>query len=236
MGAVLDGIRVVDLSQGVAGPMTSMLLADHGADVIRVEPPEGDPFRSSGYQVWQRGKRNAVLDLHETGGRQVFLDLVRGSDVVVESFAPGTADRLGIGYGALRELNPPLIYCSITGYGSTGRLADRPGIDALVAARTGQQWEPRGVDDGTLTRLAGVPGRMAGFDAPSELRVGAPRPGPLFGGVPWAGQPRPGRNSRPPPGATRMPGPCPRIWSGSFARVQPNPGSRRSTQPACHAR
>ncbi len=185
MGAVLDGIRVLDLSKGVAGPMTSMLLADHGADVIRVEPPEGDPFRSSGYQVWQRGKRNAVLDLHEAGDRQVFLDLARGSDIVVESFAPGTADRLGIGYGALRELNPPLIYCSITGYGRTGRLANRPGIDALVAARTGQQWEPRGVDDGTLTRLAGVPGRMAGFAAPSELRVGAPRPGPLFSGVPW---------------------------------------------------
>lgn len=176
MGAVLDGIRVLDLSKGVAGPMTSMLLADHGADVIRVEPPEGDPFRSSGYQVWQRGKRNAVLDLHEAGDRQVFLDLARGSDIVVESFAPGTADRLGIGYGALRELNPPLIYCSITGYGRTGRLANRPGIDALVAARTGQQWEPRGVDDGTLTRLAGVPGRMAGFAAPSELRVGAPPP------------------------------------------------------------
>jgi crotonobetainyl-CoA:carnitine CoA-transferase CaiB-like acyl-CoA transferase len=162
-----------------------MLMADHGADVIRVEPPEGDPFRSSGYQVWQRGKRNAVLDLHAGDDRQVFLDLARGSDVVVESFSPGTADRLGIGYETLSQLNPRLIYCSITAYGTSGRLADRPGIDALVAARTGQQWEPRGVDDGTITRLAGVPGRMAGFDAPNELRVGAPRPGPLFSGVPW---------------------------------------------------
>jgi crotonobetainyl-CoA:carnitine CoA-transferase CaiB-like acyl-CoA transferase len=185
MCPILDGIRVLDLSWGIAGPMTTMLLADHGADVIRVESPGADPFVSSGYQVWQRGKRNTVLDLQAAADRQVFLDLTRRSDVVVESFAPGTARRLGIGYEALRPLNPRLIYCSITGYGMSGRLADRPGIDALVAARTGQQWEPRGVDGGTLARLAGVPDRLPGFDAPTGLRVGAPRPGPLFSGVPW---------------------------------------------------
>jgi crotonobetainyl-CoA:carnitine CoA-transferase CaiB-like acyl-CoA transferase len=165
--------------------MTTMLLADQGADVIRIESPGGDPFVSSGYQVWQRGKRNAVLDLDIAGDRQVFLALAGRSDVVVESFAPGTADRLGVGYETLRELNPQLIYCSITGYGQSGRLADRPGMDALVAARTGQQWEGRGVDGGTLARLAGVPDRLSGFDAPAELRVGAPRPGPLFSGVAW---------------------------------------------------
>jgi crotonobetainyl-CoA:carnitine CoA-transferase CaiB-like acyl-CoA transferase len=185
MASPLDGIRVLDLSRGIAGPMTAMLLADHGADVIRVESPGGDPFASSGYQVWQRSKRNAVLDLNAGEDRQVFLDLACGSDIVVESFSPGAADRLGIGYGVLRGLNPRLIYCSITGYGESGRLAERPGIDALVAARTGQQWESRGVDGGTLARLSGVEGTVPDLDAPAELRVGAPRPGPLFGGVPW---------------------------------------------------
>ena len=185
MPAILEGIKVIDLSWGVAGPMTSMLLADHGADVIRVEHPDGDPFVSSGYQVWQRGKRNVVLDLRDAPDRQVFLDLIRRSDVLVESLSPGSAERLGIGYEALRELNSRLIHCSITGYGTSGQLADRPGIDALVAARTGQQWEARGIDGGTLAHLAGVECALSGFDAPSELRVGAPRPGPLFSGVPW---------------------------------------------------
>jgi crotonobetainyl-CoA:carnitine CoA-transferase CaiB-like acyl-CoA transferase len=184
-GGVLEKVMVLDVSWGVAGPMTSMLLADHGADVIRVEPPEGDPFASSGYQVWQRGKRSVVLDLHAPEDRQVFLNLARRSDVVVESFAPGTTDRLGVGYDTLHELNTRLIYCSITGYGASGLLADRPGIDALVAARTGQQWEARGVDGGTIARLAGVEIPLVDLEAPAELRVGAPRPGPLFGGVPW---------------------------------------------------
>src|SRR5579864_6266897 len=146
VAAVLDGVRVLDLSWGVAGPMTAMLLGDNGADVIRIESPGGDQFVSSGYQVWQRGKRNAVLDLTRPPDRDVFMEIAQRSDVLIETFAPGVAERLGIGFEALNEINPRLVYCSITGYGSSGRLSDRPGIDALVAARTGQQWEPRGVD------------------------------------------------------------------------------------------
>jgi crotonobetainyl-CoA:carnitine CoA-transferase CaiB-like acyl-CoA transferase len=183
---VLTGTNVLDLSWGVAGPMATMLLADQGAAVTKIEPPSGDPFSGlSGYAVWQRGKRNAQLDLGDGDDRVTFLRLVAGADVVVESFAPGTTERLGIDYDTLRAVNPRLVYCSITGYGSDGPLADRPGYDALVAARTGQMWEARGVVGGTLARLAGAEDPLAGLEAPEGCWVGAPRPGPLFGGLPW---------------------------------------------------
>ena len=88
----LDGLRVLDLSWGIAGPMTGMLLADSGADVTKIEPPGGDPFRAQlGYRVWQRGKRSAVLDLKNADDRDAFLALAKHADVVLESFAPGTA-------------------------------------------------------------------------------------------------------------------------------------------------
>ena len=115
MTGVLDGIRVLDLSWGIAGPMTTMLLADHGAAVTKIEPPGGDPFRVQlGYHVWQRGKRSAVLDLYAAGDRESFLSLARHADVLVESYSPGVTRRLGIDYDALQALNPRLIYCSIT--------------------------------------------------------------------------------------------------------------------------
>src|SRR5579864_6628671 len=106
MTGVLDGIRVLDLSWGIAGPMTTMLLADHGAAVTKIEPPGGDPFRSQlGYHVWQRGKRSAVLDLRATGDRESFLSLARHADVLVESYSPGVTRRLGIDYDTLQALN-----------------------------------------------------------------------------------------------------------------------------------
>jgi crotonobetainyl-CoA:carnitine CoA-transferase CaiB-like acyl-CoA transferase len=183
---VLDGVTVLDLSWGISGPMAAMLLADHGADVIKIESPAGDPFAGlSGYQVWQRGKRSVLLDLRDGDDAECFRHLVRRADVLVESFSPGTTAKLGIDYEALSVLNPRLVYCSITGYGSTGPLADRPGIDALVAARTGQQWEARGLPGGTVAKLSGVEGFLPGVEAPDALMIGAQRPGPLFGGVPW---------------------------------------------------
>lgn len=186
MAGVLEGLRVLDLSWGIAGPMTGMLLADHGAEVTKIEPPGGDPYRVlSGYQVWQRGKRSAILDLGDRADRDVFMSLAAGADVVLESFRPGVTARLGIDHPTLSARNPRLVYCSISGYGSTGRLADRPGLDALVAARSGQQWEARGTVGGALARLAGVEPPLAGLEPPDGLMVGAPRPGPLFGGVPW---------------------------------------------------
>ena len=122
MAGVLAGVRVLDLSWGIAGPMTAMLLGDHGADVTKIEPPGGDPFRAQlGYRVWQRGKRSAVLDLKNAGDRNAFLALARHADVLLESFAPGTTARLGIDYETLAASNPRLVYCSITGYGRNNR-------------------------------------------------------------------------------------------------------------------
>jgi crotonobetainyl-CoA:carnitine CoA-transferase CaiB-like acyl-CoA transferase len=165
--------------------MTGMLLADHGARVTRIEPPAGDPFAElSGTRVWLRGKRRATLDLHDGADREVFLALSRRADVVIESFGPGVAAKLGIDHATLLAANPRLIHCSITGYGETGKHAHRPAYDALVAARTGQQFESRGPVGTTIGRLAHaeiLPGRVA----PDGCTIGAARPGPLFSGVPW---------------------------------------------------
>src|ERR1700730_16303207 len=120
MAGVLDGVRVIDLSCGIAGPVATMLLADHGAEVTKIEPPEGDPFRSfSGYRVWSRGERSAGLDLKDAEDVRTFRALVSTADVLVESFSPGTMLRLGLSYEDLRAVNPRLVYCSITGYGES---------------------------------------------------------------------------------------------------------------------
>jgi crotonobetainyl-CoA:carnitine CoA-transferase CaiB-like acyl-CoA transferase len=183
---VLDGLEVLDLSWGMSGPMTGMLLADHGARVTKIEPPGGDPWRHlSGYRVWNRGKRSAVLDLKSQVGRDRFKALAASADVLIESFKPGTSERLGIDYSTMSACNPRLVYCSITAYGPDGSDSERPGIDALVAARTGQQWEVRGIKGGTIGRLSGTAGMMPDLEAPAGCWVGPDRPGPLFSGVPW---------------------------------------------------
>lgn len=184
--AVLAGIRVLDLSSGISGPMAGMLLADHGAEVTRIERPAGDPFPDlSGYRVWHRGKRSAVLDLTDDEDHDRFLALARSADVLIESYSPGTTARLGIDYETLALLNPRLIYCSITGYGPDGPDAARPGIDALVAARTGHQWEVRGIPGSTVSKLSGTPGPLPDVEVPDGCWVGPDRDGPLFSGVPW---------------------------------------------------
>ena len=186
MAAVLDGLRVLDLTWGIAGPMAAMLLGDNGADVIKIEPPGGDPYRGQlGYAVWQRGKRSAEFDLKAAADREAFLALVKTADILVESYAPGVTDRLGIGYEALQALNPRLIYCSITGYGRDNEHSSRPAYDALVAARTGLHWEQRGWPEGALNHLAGRPDPFADLEIPYEWVQGAPRPGPLFPASHW---------------------------------------------------
>ncbi|HEX4226244.1 MAG TPA: CoA transferase [Pseudonocardiaceae bacterium] len=184
---VLQGIKVLDLTRGIAGPITTMLLADHGAEVTRIESPSGDRRDgSSGYRVWHRGKRSAVLDLKNPADRARLHALARTADVLVESFAPGTGARLGVDNATLAALNPRLIHCSITGYGPDGPDAGRPGLDALVAARTGLQWEVRGVVGGSIGKLSGTEGILPGLTAPPGSWVGPDRDGPLFNGVPWA--------------------------------------------------
>jgi crotonobetainyl-CoA:carnitine CoA-transferase CaiB-like acyl-CoA transferase len=131
----LDGLRVLDLSRLYPGPFCSMLLADFGADVVCVEDRryEGEPSMPSA----MRGKRHASLDLKKPEGLAILLALVDRADVLLEGFRPGVAERLGIGYEALRARNPRLVYCSVTGYGQTGPLRDMVGHDLNYLAMAG---------------------------------------------------------------------------------------------------
>jgi crotonobetainyl-CoA:carnitine CoA-transferase CaiB-like acyl-CoA transferase len=186
MTSVLDGIRVLDLSWGVAGPITGMLLSDNGADVIKVEQPGGDPFRSSpGYAAWLRGRRSAELDLTDDTDLDTFLGLVRGADIVLESFAPGTTARLGIDAVTLLAQNPSLIYCSITGYGPHTGHRSRPGYDALVAARLGLLYEQRGHLGGAIPHMHGEDPYLPDLPIPEGMEPGSPRSGPIFTYTPW---------------------------------------------------
>ncbi len=186
MPGVLQSVRVVDLSRGIAGPMTAMLLADHGADVIRVDPPGEDPFSNMlGYHVWQRGKRRVRLDLKQAKDRDALLALIDTADVLIESFAPGTMDRLGLGLASLRSRNARLVAVSITAYGRHTKHANRPGYDALVQARLGLQWEQRGWPEGAINHMLGRPDPFDDVEIPSEWVQGPPRPGPVFAASHW---------------------------------------------------
>jgi len=144
----LRGVRVLDLSWGIAGPVGVLLLAELGADVVKVEPPGGDPFRAQpGYHVWNRSRRSVVLDLKEDEGRDALLRLCGGADVLVETFSPGAMDRLGLSYDELAPAFPRLVYASVPAYPPGHRFAGRPGWDATVQARSGMQneqpaWRP----------------------------------------------------------------------------------------------
>src|SRR5579859_7215245 len=134
-----ENLTVVDFSQGMAGPMVTMVLADHGAEVIKVEPPRGDWARSlPGFQMWNRGKSSVVIDLSTDEGRRHARDLVAGADVVVEGFAPGRAEAYGLDYEHTSAVNPGLIHCAITGFDAGGPLAGRKAYDGVVAAAVGR--------------------------------------------------------------------------------------------------
>ena len=186
MVGVLDGVRVIDLSWGTAGPMTTMMLADMGADVVRVERPDGDPFaEQAGYRVWNRGKRSAVIDLRSADGAAAFRSLASRADVVVQAFSPGTAERLGVDHATLSSVNPRLITCSITGYGDHPRHRGRAGYDGLVAARTGLLFDQKGRRGSAMEYIAGRPGPLPDFGAPEGMVRGADRPGPVFPRSMW---------------------------------------------------
>ena len=136
--APLDGIRVVDLTSYIAGSYAAMMLADLGAEVVKVEALEGDSFRElPGFFGWNRGKRSIALNLKTPEGRAIVEALARRGDVFMENMRPGVADRLGVGAARLRELNPRLIYSSVTGFGTTGPYVDRPAFDPLLQAMSG---------------------------------------------------------------------------------------------------
>jgi crotonobetainyl-CoA:carnitine CoA-transferase CaiB-like acyl-CoA transferase len=165
VGLPLEGVTVLDCTQIMAGPFCTMLLADMGADVIKIERPDGgDDTRKMGPFVngWagpflaiNRNKRSLALNLRNEEGRGVFLRLLEGADVVVENYRPGTMERLGLGYQQLRTLKPSLVYCSISGFGQTGPYRERGGFDLIAQAMSG------------LMSVTGLP------DAP-PVKVGVP--------------------------------------------------------------
>jgi len=145
-GGPLAGVRVLDLSAYIAGPYGCTLLADQGADVIKVEPPSGDNLRkypstldaeSRAFLGVNRGKRGLVLDLKNADALAVLHELARQADVLVHNFRPSVPARLGIAYEQLAQINPRLIYCAVTGYGETGPLKDKAGYDQVLQTMTG---------------------------------------------------------------------------------------------------
>ncbi len=155
----LEGVRVVDLSAFLPGPHMTMMMSDHGADVIMVEPANGvgEPVReigpkaADGHTIWfrniARGKRSLKLNLKDPAGLELLRRLSDISDVFVEAFRPGVADRLGVGYETLSARNPRLIYCSISAFGQTSRYARKPAHDLVIQAMTGLMDLGRGQDD-----------------------------------------------------------------------------------------
>ena len=180
---LFDGVRVLDLSRMLAGPYGSQLLADLGAEVIKIEEPDGgDPVRGMGppflpggesayFLAINRSKKSVALDLTKEAGREVFYDLVRRSDVVLENFRPGVMERLGCGWAKLWSLNQRLVVCSISAYGQEGPYRDRPAFDLALQAMGGAM------------SLTGEPGR-------APVRMGLPvadLAGGLFGALAVAG-------------------------------------------------
>jgi len=137
----LGGLKVVDFSNVRTGSQASQVLADFGANVIHVEPPGGSPLRDeTAWPLWARGKRSIALNLKDSNDRTVALSLCADADVVIETFRPGVADRLGLGWRHLSAINPRLAYCSITGFGSSGPLKDLQGYEGVVMAKFGWFW------------------------------------------------------------------------------------------------
>ena len=173
---LLSGVTVLDFSRILAGPYCTMLLGDLGAEVFKIEPPKGDDSRywgppfvdgeSAYFLAVNRNKKSLTLDLKTPEALEIVLRLLDRTDVVVENFRPGTMDRLGLGYEALRTRNPRLVYCSISGYGQSGPLRERPGYDAVMQGEGGWMGltgEPRGMPMKVGASLADIfTGMMAG--------------------------------------------------------------------------
>lgn len=157
----LAGVRVLDLSQGIAGPVSAAILARQGADVIKVEPLSGDWIRATGNSSEAMSanllsgnfnKRGAAIDAATPGGRDAVLRLAARADVFVENFRNGVMDRLGLGYAALRQMNPRIIYCSITGFGTRGPWMAKPATDSVAQAFSGMA-AVNALADGTPKRI-----------------------------------------------------------------------------------
>jgi crotonobetainyl-CoA:carnitine CoA-transferase CaiB-like acyl-CoA transferase len=154
--APLAGLRVLNLGTVIAGAYAGTILGNLGADVAKVEPREGDPFRSDGpgFLTYNRGVRGLGLDLKTPAGRELFHDLAKTADVVIDNYRLGVRNRLGIGYAALKAVNPRLISCSINAYGETGARAALPGFDPLLQSEGGMMAAQGGADDPILHTIA----------------------------------------------------------------------------------
>jgi len=185
----LKGIKILDLSMVVSGPFCTMILGDLGADVIKIEPPEGDVTRNipgaqrNGVPVgilnWNRSKRDMVLDLKQQGAAEVFLKMAEKADVVIQNVRPGVVDRLGIGYDAVSKRNPKIIYCSIAGYGFEGPYRDKPAYDPIIQGIAGMmesqksQGRPRAVKNIIADKVTGMTAAIAILAALHEVQAGA---------------------------------------------------------------
>src|SRR5206468_3189291 len=154
MPGPLYGYRIVDLTSNVAGPLATMILADQGADVIKVEAPDGgDATRAGGNRRTasflnnNRNKRSIVLDLKTAGGMQALLRLAAGADVFVQNFRPGVAERLGVGEEAVRAVSPKIVYVSISGFGEKGPYAEKPAYDPVIQGFSGLATVQAGSDE-----------------------------------------------------------------------------------------
>lgn len=174
----LDGLRVLDATQMLAGPLATTRLGDLGADVIKIEPPTSGEFnRTHGFAdvkvegemttflAVNRNKRSLAIDLKNPESLSVIDELVRNSDVFLQNFRHGTADRLGVGWERLHEINPRLIYCSISGYGSSGPYRDRPGQDLVVQGYSGSMFSVGATDDAPEPGALWAADAMTGYQA-----------------------------------------------------------------------
>ncbi len=159
----LEGIRVLDLSVFLPGPYLTLIMADHGAEVIKVEAPGGDPTRDIGasdgpttalFKNVNRGKKSVVIDLKTSAGRAALLDLCETADVFVESFRPGVMQRLGVDYETVNARNPRIVYCALSAFGQDGPYRDRPAHDLAVMALSGALGISLGRDD--IPAMSGV--------------------------------------------------------------------------------
>ncbi len=161
----LDGIRILDLTRNIAGPVATMMAAEMGADVIKVEPPGGDEMRTwppfiDGQSVYfiscNRGKRSISLDLKSAEGKALFLDLLKHADVLVENYRPNTLEKLGLGWDQLKLAHPKLVWVSVSGYGRSGPKAQAPAYDSMIQAYSGMMGIT-GEKDGAPVRSGGSP-------------------------------------------------------------------------------
>ncbi|HVA76445.1 MAG TPA: CoA transferase [Candidatus Binataceae bacterium] len=184
----LSGIKILDLSMVVAGPFCTMILGDLGADVIKIEPPQGDVSRvvvaqerggvPVGILNWNRNKRAMVLDLKRPGAAEVFLRMAEHADVVVQNVRPGVVDRLGVGYVAVAARNPKIVYCSMAGYGFKGPFRDKPAYDPIIQGMAGvmatqrTQGRPRAVKNIIADKVTAMTAAIAILAALNEARSG----------------------------------------------------------------